>query len=484
MAGTNVPTLWDSKLPDDEPTWTVAELSEAIEGALRQAFPKELWLRGEIRNLKRGQRMVWFDLVEPKAGKELGRPAEATLPVVLFDLARRQVNARLRLSGGAVRMEDGTEVRIRGRLGWWSTGGKLQLSMTDIDPEFTLGRLAADRDRLLRKLDAEGLLRAQAGLRLPEVPLRLGLVTSTASAAEQDVLDELRRSGIGFHVTKAGVRVQGKEAPGEIVRGLRSVATRDVELVLLVRGGGATTDLAAFDSETVARAIAGLGVPVLTGIGHEIDRTVSDEVAHTSYKTPTACAQGVVSHVRSFVVRLDTIARHIAVGIRHGLASADRDLEARTARLARSAQLSLTRSTHHVDRASGRVEAGARVHLTAETRRLDGMRQRLLQRAPLVVDLHRRHLDTVHVQVQALDPARALARGWSITQTADGALVRSPDDVAVGDRLVTVLAGGELRSTVDSTTVGGGSTLEPDGQPAPTRQQPTDTETSPREPPS
>lgn len=439
----------------------MAELSEAIDLSLRQAFPTELWVRGEIRNLKRGSRrsgspeiasgrMVWFDLVEPQADRSLGRPVQATLPVVLFDLARRQVNARLTSAGGAVRMEDGTEVRIQGRLGWWPSGGRLQLTMSDIDPEFTLGRLAADRERLLRKLDTEGLLRAQARLLLPEVPLRLGLVTSARSAAEHDVLDELRRSGIGFHVSRVDVRVQGRDAPPEIIRGLRTVATRGVDLVLLVRGGGATTDLAAFDSETVARAIAHSPVPIMTGIGHEIDRTVADEVAYMSHKTPTACAQAVVSQARDFMVRLGTLADQVATGVRHRLATADRDLTARAARLERAAELSLTRSTHRLDRTSGRVEAGTRVHLAAETRRLEALQQRLVRRAPQVADVHHRHLDTVEAQVRAFDPARTLARGWSITKNAQGALVRSPQDVAAGDELVTVLADGELRSTVGS----------------------------------
>ena len=176
--------------------------------------------------------------------------------------------------------------------------------MTDIDPAFTLGRLAADRDRLLRLLDAEGLLGRQAALSRPLVPLRVGLVTAGGSAAEHDVMDELRRSGLGFRVVRADARVQGPTAPRSVAWGLRAVAARGADVVLLVRGGGATTDLAAFDSEVIARAVAGLDTPVLTGIGHDIDRSVADEVAHAAYKTPTACAQAVVADVLAFEGRL------------------------------------------------------------------------------------------------------------------------------------------------------------------------------------
>ena len=117
------------------------------------------------------------------------------------------------------------------------------------------------------------------------------------------MLDELRASGIGFTVVRADVRVQGTRAPASVARGLRAVAARGVDLVLLVRGGGAATDLAAFDGEVIARAIAELEVPVLTGIGHDIDRSVADEVAHACYKTPTACAQAVVAQVREVAQR-------------------------------------------------------------------------------------------------------------------------------------------------------------------------------------
>jgi exodeoxyribonuclease VII large subunit len=466
----STPTLWDDPT---EPTWSVSEIGEAIGLAVRRAFPDELWLRGEIRNLKRGTRMVWFDLVEPVPGADLGRPPKATLPVVLFDIERRRVNAALQRAGGAVRMEDGTEVRIRGRISWWGQGAKVQLQMTDIDPAFTLGRLAADRQRVLRQLDAEGLLHRQKGLPFPLVPRRVGLVTSANSAAEHDVLDELRRSGISFHVRKADARVQGRDAARSVAAGVRRIVDgpAGVDVLLVVRGGGSATDLSAFDSEVIARAIAQSPVPVLTGIGHDVDRTVADEVAHAAYKTPTACAQAVVQTVRDFdtllsargemivaaaqsalarqATRLRACARHVSVGTRHGLAAADAELTRSAERLGRSAGGALGRAGRRLERATGRVESSARVHVRAEHTRLDAMTERLQQRAPRLVDRRNRELDGLEAQLRALDPARVLARGWSITRDAtSGRIVRTTADVAAGDELVTTVADGQVRSTV------------------------------------
>ncbi|HEY3144482.1 MAG TPA: exodeoxyribonuclease VII large subunit [Acidimicrobiales bacterium] len=467
----DTPSLWDDST---EPTWSVSEIGEALVGALRRAFPDEVWLRGEIRNRTKpsAKGTVWFDLVEPAPGGDLARPAVASLPIVLFDAARRRVNAQLRQAGDAVRMDNGTEVRIRGRLGFWAPGGRLQLQMTDIDTTFTLGRLAADRERLLRQLEAEGLLARQQRLTFPQVPLRLGLVTSAGSAAEQDVLNELRSSGLAFRVRRADARVQGRGAPRHVAAALRAVVARTVDVVLLVRGGGSATDLATFDSEVIARAIADLPVPVVTGIGHDIDRSVADEVAFLSFKTPTACAQAMVTAVREFdgqlqtrwlaigetarvalngeAARLRTCARHVCLGTRHGLAAADVVLSNRAVGLGHAAETALDRSVRVLERATGRVETGARIHLRTHEQRLDRLRHQLGQRAPRVVEASERELAGVEAQVRAFDPERTLARGWSITRWADGRLVRSAADLVVGDELVTTVASGDrVGSTVD-----------------------------------
>ena len=464
-------TLWDPLDDQVEATWSVTELGEAITAALRRSFPDEVWVRGEIRNLSRGSTgTVWFDLVEPAPGGDLGRPAIGTLPVVLFDKARRRVNNQLRAAGGSVRMENGTEVRIGGRVEFWSPRGRLQMMMSDIDPAFTLGRLALDRERLLRLLEAEGLLARQQRLAFPLVPLRVGLVTSAGSAAEHDVLHELRYSGIGFRVQRVDARVQGKGAPRSVAAGLHLLEDRGVDVVLLVRGGGSATDLAAFDSEVIARAVAASSVPVLTGIGHDIDHSVADDVAHAFFKTPTACAQSLVAAVREFDARLGLAwqaieetarrslageterlragARQVATCTRQGLRAADGILTTSAARLGRSAELALDRSVRHLARSSARVEAGARVHLRSHDTAVEAAQHRLVQRAPQVVEAEQRHVDGLDVQVRAFDPARALARGWSITHTAAGSLVRSPDDAAPGAHIVTVVAGGTVASTV------------------------------------
>ena len=445
--------LWDD-VPD--PTYTVSELAEVLRGVLDRAFPDLVWVRGEIHNLSRpASGHVYFTLVE---GAE-GRPV-ASLPVMLSARIKPQINDLLVRTGGAVRITDGTEVRICGRLDFFEPRGQLQLRMAGIDPEYTLGRLEADRERLLRVLAAEGLLRRNAQRPAPALPLVIGLVTSAQSAAEADFLAELDRSGYAFRVVRVDARVQGSGAPAAIAAALHTLAMREVDVIALVRGGGARTDLAAFDHEAVARAICAMPVPVHTGIGHETDRSVADEVAHTWHKTPTACAQAFVHTVRAFADDLDRRWADIASCARAAL---DRE-HVRIQRHGRHAGVAvhgaLRLADHRIEVWGGRATGATRTRLRAAQASVDTLAARLERRPARVLDAAARELDGVDARVRALDPARVLARGWSVTRRDYGTVVRSVDDVASGSRLRTTVGDGAIDSTVGSVDPGGSRTVD------------------------
>ena len=218
----------------------------------------------------------------------------------------------------------------------------------------------------------------------------------------------------------------------DLAEALAVLATHRPDVIALVRGGGSAADLVAFDAEVLARTIAGLDTPVVTGIGHEVDRAVADEVAHTAMKTPTACAAALVEQVRAFVDAVD--------GLRAAISDRARSV---------------------VDRADDRLVGVVRQTTAVATAALNRHDDRLanlvsrIRRGPLAsLDHQAERIDTVVARVRGLDPARILTRGWSITRRDDGTLVRSVDDVSVGDPLVTTLAGGEVTSTVNAVTDG------------------------------
>jgi exodeoxyribonuclease VII large subunit len=448
-----------SAAPDPAPTWSVSELHEAVEGILEHVFGAELWVEGELRNISRSARgHVYFDLVDPTAPSDASRPM---LAVTLFDSDRQAVNQFLKrgsptAQGGAVRMVDGVRVRIRGRLGTYAVRSTLQLRMTWIDPAFTLGVLGQERERVLAALLADDLLEANARVPLPVAPLRVALITSRGSAAHADALDELRRSGLGFEVTVVDARTQGVDAERSLVRALRVATQREVDAVALVRGGGARTDLAAFDSELVARAIAAARVPVLTGIGHEIDRTVADEVAHRAHKTPTACAASLVEAVRAAASEVHDAWVRVSSAGDGRLVRADHDLDRARRDAARGAIRHLERDAQRISNLAGRVVVAAPRVPVAAAGALDTASGRLVPAARQRTRRAEESLASLAARARSHDPQRALARGWSITRSADGALVRDPAELPAGATVTTTVAQGTFTSTVEAGADGEG----------------------------
>ena len=450
-------------------TFTVAELANRIKQVLGDAFGDELWVEGEIRNLSRARSgHMYFDLVEPDPDNGSGKQPEALISVALFRFNRERVEETLRRQGGMA-MEDGMKVRIQGKLDFWPPGGRLQLYMSGIDPNFTLGELEAERLRLLEKLSGEGLLTKNQAVPFPVAPLRIGLVTSNGSAAHHDFHNELVASGLAWEVVLADTPVQGVDAPPLVAAAIGAVGRAGVDVIAVVRGGGARTDLVAFDSEVVARAAANAPVPVVTGVGHEIDRTIVDEVAHEAQKTPTAAAVFIVTAARAHLEAAEQAWGGVSAWALRLLGDADQRLMVVSETTVRAADSHLHRAGSRLQSRAGRIRELAETRTRGETRRVDGCAGAMRYRASAAIADERRTLEqmkstmasqaqrapkaaakeltNLEGRVRLLDPRAILARGWSIPRHS-GKVVRDPANLALGDELVTTLAEGELHSTV------------------------------------
>ncbi len=450
-------------------TFTVAELANRIKQVLGDTFGDELWVEGEIRNLSRARSgHMYFDLVEPDPDNGSGKQPEALISVALFRFNRERVEETLRRQGGMA-MEDGMKVRIQGKLDFWPPGGRLQLYMSGIDPNFTLGELEAERLRLLEKLSGEGLLTKNQAVPFPVAPLRIGLVTSNGSAAHHDFHNELVASGLAWEVVLADTPVQGVEAPPLIAAAIGAVGRAGVDVIAVVRGGGARTDLVAFDSEVVARAAANAPVPVVTGVGHEIDRTIVDEVAHEAQKTPTAAAVFIVTVARAHLEAAEQAWGGVSAWALRLLGDADQRIMVVSQTTVRAADSHLLRAGSRLQSRAGRIRELAETRTRGETRRVDGCAGAMRYRASAAIADERRTLEqmkstmasqaqrapkaavkeltNLEGRVRLLDPRAILARGWSITRHS-GKVVRDPANLTLGDELVTTLAEGDLHSTV------------------------------------
>jgi len=436
----------------DDVTYSVADVVDAVNGVLRRSFGDGLWVRGEIQGWNERGPHAYFRLVED------GENGRAVLNVQLFAPSR----ARLRplLERHRLRLADGVKVRIFGHLDLYGPSGQLGIKMSGVDPRFTLGEMAMQRDDVIRKLVAAGVYDANRARHLPPVPLRIGVVTSRSSAAFADFVHEIERSGFGFRLRIADVRVQGADAVAMISRAVRHLGGRsDVDVVVLIRGGGAKTELATFDHEAIAHAIVHCPLPVFTGLGHEIDRSIADDVAHSALKTPTACAAALCERVGTFLASSEGTWSAIGRRSAQHLDRADHDLVVMAGVARHRTETALQRSREQLGRHGARLRGGSeRVAVRAEARL--GLAVDALARAPRRLDHESRHLDGLEAQVRLVDPVRTMARGWSITRTVDGRAITDAAALGVGQELVTTFAAGRARSRVEQ--------VEPDAPVDPT----------------
>ena len=433
---------------------SITELYDVVEGALADRFPVRslVWVRGEIQRISESRGHRYIDLVDADTA---GERWQTKLSVKCWQSTWRPLASQLAAQG--FELADGMSVVLGGEVDFFRGRGELSLILKQVDVEATLGRLAVDRAKLIEQLRREGLFEAQAKLELPAVPLRVGLVASWNTEGCNDFLGQLERSPFAFEVSHVQASVQGGDAPASVAAAIAALGRHGVDLICVVRGGGSRGDLAAFDTEPIARAVATSPVPVLTGIGHSGDRSIADDLAHFAAITPTALGHHVVELVATYAAEVTEAAVSIAeaaeLAIERGslaharmrqvvvaaararLAEADRMLRRSADRLPGLAVESVHRAADRRAALAARIAPMALAHLDRGAERLAGIAR----------------LCAAH------DPARVLATGYSITRDASGALVRRPGDVGQGDRVVTTVAGGTLTSSVEEINEGGGA---------------------------
>ncbi|HWL42188.1 MAG TPA: exodeoxyribonuclease VII large subunit [Ilumatobacter sp.] len=444
---------WDDPAADEpgNSTYSVTELAEAINSQLRRGFTDGVWVRGEIDGFRQSGPHRYFSLVEHTVSDD-GRSGKAVLNVSLFAPMLARLTPILRKN--RLDLANGMKVRVFGALDYFAPTGRLGLKMAGIDPRFTLGELSQARDQIVRRLVASGLLDANAQLDLPAAPLRVGVVTSRGSAAWHDFHDELVRSGFGFQVTVCHTKVQGDGAADSVAAAIRTLARRPgLDCLVVIRGGGARNELATFDAESIAVAIATSPVPVVTGLGHEIDRSVADEVAHTVAKTPTAAAGVLIDAVAGYQAATEARFAAITQRAERSIHAIEVALAERARRVAHHTHAAVQRADDRLDARRDRLVAAPSRTLRQHDQHLTAAAALLVRRPPAVLGREGERLDGVAARVRLLDPVNVLRRGWSITRDADGNVVRSVADAPPGTALVTQVADGQVTSTVSSTVV-------------------------------
>ena len=448
----------DLTLPFDEPEkpveklMTVTEVNRLARHKLETITVK---VQGEVSRLNSNYPYyVYFDL----------RDSEAALPAVV---PRRVYDAL------GFPLKEGDAIVVEGMLSLFERQGRYQVKVTTMRP-FGEGELQQRIEALKRKLQAEGLFDEARKKPLPLFPERIGLVTSTRGAAIRDVIVTIRRRFPPARVFVRGVTVQGTPAPAEITAGLRLFDEKwPVDLVILARGGGSLQDLEPFSTEAVARAVAAMKTPVITGIGHEPDVSIADLVADRRASTPTGAAEAAVPDRAEVGTRLAksaaALSRHTGSELRNSrstlngigsrplyrrretlLAAMMQRWERAASALPGSPVRGLQRARHRIDSLAARpVFSGAASLLMARSALLSASKEAAARAAKRFIELRRSGLDRTLASLEAMSPLAVLERGYSITfDGKTGRAVRKADEVKEEDSLRILLHEGELRAKV------------------------------------
>ncbi len=415
----------------DEPVLEVGQFYELITTHLESAFGRRQprWVRGEIAKVfEKGH--LYVDLVDAgSTSSDAKRPVlNAHCWTSVWGPLKRQ------LAEEGVAIKPGVIVNFFGYVDVYAPQGKIGFTVTAMDAEGLLGDLARRRAELIARLGAEGLLDTNKRVAMSPVALRVGLVASPGTEGYNDFTGQLLGSGYSFDVRLVNTLVQGDQAPAQIVAAIAALDTEVLDVIAIVRGGGSKGDLACFDDERVARAIAGAQTPVWTGIGHTGDESVADLVAHTRAITPTKLGEELVSRVRSWdqhYLRLP--AQRISVSL----------------------EAVLDEATEFVNERRRTMIFAVRDRLRSEERHLGSLRERLILQTRHLLDAASTSLVTTRQLLSAYDPARRLAQGWSVVTRSDGTTVSRRGDVESGEEVLVLVSDGRFGATV-TTTIGDG----------------------------
>ena len=431
--------------------YAVSELSEMLRGLVEDSLPS-LWVEGEISNLARPASGHWYFTL-----KDSG----AQLRCVMFRKANYLVRPQPR---------DGDQVRVRAQASVYVARGDLQLICEAMEPAGQ-GALLLAYERLKARLQAEGLFDATIKRPIPPVPRAIGLITSASGAAVQDVLTALSRRFPLTTVHLLPVPVQGAEAAPAIVKALQHLPVRApaVELILLVRGGGSLEDLWAFNEEAVARAIRACRVPVISGIGHEVDFTIADFAADLRAPTPTAAAELASPDIADWRRRIDQLGQALTRLQRQAQQQSAMRLQRASQRLiALHPGRRLQDRAQRLDELESRLQRALRQHLDLRRARWSALQARLLATRPqlrinqarseclrlqtrlqqatvLQLRSRRDRLDQIEALLASFNPQAVLQRGYAIARDADGRVLMDADAVTAGTAVDLQLARGRLR---------------------------------------
>ena len=415
---------------------TVSQLNRQVKTLLEKGLAR-LWVEGEISNIARpASGHIYFSL----------KDSSAQIRCAFF---------RQRQRGPTIGLKNGDQVLAFGRVSLYEPRGDYQLIVEQVEPAGE-GALKRQFEVLKKILAAEGLFDEDRKQSLPELPGRIGVITSPSGAAVRDILTVLGRRFPSIPVVIYPAAVQGEAAPAELVAALGTAVERDeCDVLIMGRGGGSLEDLWAFNDEDLARAIAACPIPVVSAVGHEVDFTIADFVADVRAPTPSGAAELVVPDRADWLRAINSYAVRIARLGQRALEDREQTLDWLTRRLVQqSPQQNLLRQHERLNEMQRRLRIAMRQGVAWQRPALASLWQRLQNAGERRISDARHRLQLAARGLNAVSPLATLDRGYAIVEDLEtGKVLTDAGDAAVGNDIRARLANGELTATIKSKKI-------------------------------
>lgn len=417
---------------------TVSELNAGIKELVERGFAS-VWVEGEVVDFKRVSSGHWYFNLND---------GTAQVKCVCW----KGTNFKIRYRPGS-----GDTVRVRGRLTFWEARGELKLTVDSLEPSGE-GALRAAFEQIRARLEAEGLFADELKRPIPFFPRRIGVVTSRSGAAFHDIVHVLTRRARSVSIVLAPSLVQGEGAADSIRRAIVAMNTysltapQRIDVLIVGRGGGSAEDLWAFNDEALARAIRASRIPVISAVGHEIDTTICDHVADLRASTPSAAAELVAAREEDILATLNGRVERLAgvMEIKRFAAESRLDNALSELQTAFSARVQAA-SSRFTELAARLTPSTLSARTAAAGNRLTLLAQRLSSAIAKEQNCRKERFELGMAKLNALSPLAVLTRGYSITQSEDGRVLRDAADVAPGEKLQVRLKRGKLQAQVLSS---------------------------------
>lgn len=430
------------------PTLTLYELNSMVRSVVELGMPGSYWVEAELSEVRERGGHCYMELVQ----KDLsGNSTVARASARCWRSTWMSVRPNFEEVTGE-HFRAGLKVLLQVHAQFHENFG-FSWIVTDIDPTFTLGDMARRRQEIIRQLKEEGVFDLNKELRIPLFASRIAVISSETAAGYGDFCNQLDTNayGFAFSVRLFPAIMQGERTEESIIAALNAINEEadDYDCVVIIRGGGAVSDLSAFDSLALAENVANFPLPVITGIGHERDECVLDMVANVRVKTPTAAAALLIENLKRTADRIVQAQERILTSVSRRMDCERMRLDRLSGRIPILFSLVKTRQEARIDAIFARLATAARRTVSDERVCLDRLAAAIVPAVRRKLEVGRHRLELLAQRASAADPARLLSRGYSIT-LHNGHAVYSPDDLHDGDVIETRLAKGKVTSVVGS----------------------------------